>query len=114
MADFKTPLEVRMLPEMDDQHWQLISPLVYQSDLVGEIVVPTGFITNFASFAPLKYAAIREAVIHDYLYNKKNVSRKMADQVFLEAMHSTGNEEAETHLMYLGVRLGGGSHYRED
>lgn len=108
---FKTPLEVRLLPETDKTVWQLITPLVFASTVMGcDIAVPAGFVTDFVSFEPLKNIGQRPAVIHDYLYSCTDVDRKLADQVLREALESVGVDEALAQSMYAAVRLFGGSH----
>ncbi len=49
----------------------------------------------------------KAAVIHDYLYNTKTVSRKMADIIFLEAMDVLKVNTIVAHSMYGAVRLVG-------
>ena len=115
MSAFRTVLVVQ---DVTDRFKMLFEPLVYDSDLVGQIVVPTGFQTDFASVPrlPLVYRAWgdrahREAVIHDYLYRTDSipaVSREIANQVFLEAMKSRGVPVWIRYPMYHGVCLGGG------
>ena len=51
------------------------------------------------------------AVIHDYLYLKGELSRDVADQVLLEAMELTEISWVKRRLIYLGVRVGGESHF---
>ena len=112
MSEFKTPLEVRLLPENDGgPRWQLISPLVYQSDVMGrEISVPVAFITDFVSFCLLKNVGHRASVIHDYLYSCGNVSQEIADKVLKEALEVSDVPEELCELMYLAVYEFGKSH----
>jgi len=114
VAKFLTELEVTCI---DDGSWKLVSHLAYESDLVGTIIVPAGFETDFASVprVPIFYVlfgdrAHRESVLHDYLYRvdaKPEVSRSNADEVFLEAMKERGKGFFVRRAMYWGVRLGG-------
>jgi hypothetical protein len=110
---FKTPLDVRMLPESDATRWMLLSPLVYDSPLAGMITVPTGFITDFVSFEPLKDLGQRPAVVHDYLYTTGTVPRETADEVLLEALQSVGVDDALARAMFDAVRLFGASHFKK-
>jgi hypothetical protein len=108
-AEFISPLVVRMLPESSDQLWQLVEPLRYYSAILRrEIEVPADFVTNFVSFAPLKYTGIRAAVTHDFLYCCSNVKRITADRILLEALHSVEVPEILAHEMYIAVRAFGG------
>lgn len=104
MSEFKTPLDVRMLPEMDDQNWMLLDPLIYKSDIMGLITVPEGFITNFVSFEPLKNIGQRPATVHDYLYSCSDVDREMADNVLREALESVGISQMLANAMFFAVR----------
>lgn len=111
MSEFKTPLEVRMLPEADEQNWVLTAPLVYQSDVMGvTITVPAGFVTDFVSFEPLKHLGQRPAVVHDYLYSCPDVERGIADDVLREALESVGINHLLAWDMFIAVRLFGASH----
>lgn len=115
MPRFLTDLNVK---QMSDTEWMLISDLVYESDILGEILVPFGFITDFASVPRLPGAywlaggkATKEAVIHDYLYRTRTGTRKQADDVFFEAMKLNGQAWWRRSLMWAGVRLFGWTAY---
>lgn len=99
--------------------WKLTDELVY-----GDITVPKGFVTNYASIDifhnlflfPL-YALFAgygnyASTIHDYLYRTATVSRKEADDVFYEALRDEGVARWRAWLMWAGVRVGGASAYR--
>lgn len=115
MPRFLTDLNVK---QVSDSEWLLLSDLVYQSDILGEILVPFGFVTDFASVPRLPGAywlaggkASKEAVIHDYLYRNRIGTRKQADDVFLEAMKLNGQAWWRRSLMWAGVRLFGWTAY---
>lgn len=120
---FLTSLEVRWLP--DDGTAELLKELVYQSaSLRAAIVVPKGFVTDFASVPrlPITFAltgdtAHEAAVVHDYLYQTHRaggcaIERAQADGVFLEAMEATGIPWWRRRLMWSGVRIGGWGSWR--
>lgn len=117
MAEFKTPLMVECLT---DNSWKLVSDFVFKSDkCIAPIVVPAGFVTDFASVPrlPLAYllagdCAHEAAVIHDYLYRTGKADRKTADEIFLEAMGAQGIPAWRRYGMYWAVRLFGGSSYK--
>lgn len=97
-------------------YWYVEKELRYRSDILGRVVVvPVGFVTDFASvprFLPLAYAlfgstANASAVIHDYLVRRSTLSWKEAADVFLEAMETEGIVWWKRKLMYWGVRLAG-------
>ena len=105
--------------------WSLIKPFTYRSDLLGEIVVPEGFITDLASvpwFARWYVSRdgnhTRAAVVHDYLYapaseaSFPDTSRRTADRVFLEAMRVCGLRPTLALVLYSAVRIGGGLSFR--
>ena len=121
MGKFLTELDARLIK--DDQIWKLDSPLEYQSDLLGLIVVPEGFETDLASVprVPLIYMlwggkAHREGVIHDYLYridSKPLASFSQANEVFFEAMQTREKPFYVRYPMWWGVCIGGGSSYHK-
>lgn len=115
-AHFVTDLFVHKMPSGDDI---LISPLGYYSAILArDIVIPAGFVTDYASVPrlPLAYllfggVADSAAVVHDFLYSTGLVSRKLADDVFAEASEACGVPAWRRRAMWLGVRLFGGSRY---
>lgn len=71
----------------------------------------------FGFGALLLYAAVvgygnGPAVIHDYLYGTANLSRRQSDEVFYNALRSSGVARWRAWLMWAGVRIGG--HWRYD
>lgn len=144
MGKFLTELDVRLCKEEtvgENELWELISPLVYQSNTVGIIVVPAGFKTDFASVPRVPIAfwltgglAKKAAVLHDYLYalphvtiagTCNEVTRSEADKVLLGAaidgirQHGDGFFTAiknqwgflKARMMWLAVRVCGSSHW---
>jgi hypothetical protein len=81
--------------------------------------LPAGFRTDGASvprYIPLAYALFgntseEAATLHDWLYTAQPVPRAMADRVLLEASQATGVPGWRRWPMWLGVRIGGGSHW---
>ena len=130
MGKFRTNMDVRKLSEHE---WQLIAPLVYESDTVGTIIVPKGFVTNFGSVPRLPFMFMffggvgdKACTLHDWLYAPPHepfsgsgvrVSRKTADKVLRgvikECMTDSWSitKSATAWAMWAGVRLGGGSHW---
>lgn len=132
---FLSDLEVKKVGE---DKWMLLSPLEYASPYLDRIiVVPAGFIHDFASVPRAPFAfmlfgdtAHKAAVVHDWLYTTHchpdstvqgdfkdgaceiPISRKDADAVFMEAVTS---EESgwRAKMMWLGVRLGGGRSWKK-
>lgn len=102
--------------------WELVEPLVYESDCAGmTITVPVGFQTDFASVLrlPVIYLLFGDkahapATVHDYLYHTGITPRKLADDVFSEAMKaSTKLSGIERFLMWSAVRVFGGTHFQK-
>lgn len=101
----------------------LLSDLVLSDEVEGPILVPAGFKTDFASIAVLHnvflfvfFALVAgygnySAAVHDMLYTDGTISRKRCDQVLYRALRAEGVAKWRAWLFYLGVRLGGSSHY---
>ncbi|MEH6436709.1 DUF1353 domain-containing protein [Massilia sp. DD77] len=115
---FHTTLSVkRVKPDSDD--WVLTSTLVFESVVLDRlVVVPSGFVTDFASVPRLPFTfwlfgavAQEAAVVHDHLYSTGEVSRKLADEVFAEASKACGVSAWRRGPMWLGVRLFGAGRY---
>jgi hypothetical protein len=145
MSRFLSRLQVEEMDEdgSADQRgsWRLLSPLAYQSDILGRTVtVPAGFITDFASTPriPVIYELAgnvrhKAAVIHDNLYTVQSCDRETADAVLREAIavidtleiikamaDGAGEIELDAlttfywirrNTMFAGVRIGGASHW---
>lgn len=126
MARFATNLEVVCIDDLANSGrgiWKILSPLVYQSDLLKEtITVEPGFLTDYASVprVPIAYwlfgdTAHKSAVIHDWLYHHHEVcDEKTANRVFSEAMQAEGIPVWRRYAMYLGVAIGGKSSWEDD
>ena len=118
MSEFlPPPLQVE---EVDADRWRLLTILSYNSDLLGRIhSVEAGTITDLESIprlVPFAYAvakgrAKRPAVIHDDLYQTPGFPKKMADDVFYEAMLSINLGHALAWLMWLSVHWFGHPNY---
>lgn len=116
MTGFKTELDIQLKPGSDNI-FIIGSPLIYVSNILGKIIVPEGFETDFASVPriPIIYAmfgdrAHREAVLHDAMYRidfPGNISFMMANRVFLEAMQKRDKAFYISFPMFWGVCLGG-------
>jgi len=119
MSSFTTKLVVEYLPKINK--WKTKRELVY---FVGEeyseerIVVPRGFITDFASIPwpasmliPKSGRYNQAAVLHDWLYDRagvldnKTYTRAEADKIFLEAMTVLKVNKFKRWVMYRHVRV---------
>ena len=113
-AQFLTPLRAEQVTEDD---WKLTSSLRYWSAILNRmVVVPEGFVTDFASVPRLPFIywftggkANAPAVIHDWFYrtNTEDITRATADALLAEAMDAKGYWKVRTWSMWAGVRLGG-------
>lgn len=117
MSRFTTGLSVYLIDDVNDV-WRLASPLIYMSDEVGEIVVPEGFTTDFASVPRIPLAFFLTgnmgryaATVHDYLYTNHRFDRATADRIFLDALATTGIGWWVRQLMYAAVRIFGNGPY---
>lgn len=119
MSKFLTRLALAAATDQDDGSWVLCKPLEYESTVAKQtFIVPAGFKTDLATVPrlPVVYlltgdSARAAAVVHDYLYSERLVSRKIADAVLLEAAKISGVPAWRGWLMWAGVRIGGSSHY---
>ena len=101
--------------------WRVETECVYFTDVPGvarKLVIPRGYETDLASVPRVpgiywRYGntAVLPAIVHDYLYEHDPFKwgRKVADQIFLEAMRAEQDPGAATSrwVMYLAVRVGG-------
>lgn len=124
MASFQSKLEVELVDQSAAQGrgtWSLTAPLVYKSDItgVGTLTVPVGYVTDFASvprwpalfFSIFGDIASEAATLHDYVYSTAPFSRYKCDCVLREAAIATGTPHWKAMGLFLGVRIGGSSHY---
>lgn len=120
MSEFLDPLIVKREKPVDtDANWIVMAEFRYQSDLVGLITIPPTDVTDFASVprAPFIFwlcgdTSTEASVIHDYLYSTKQFPRKTADDVLKEASIASAVPHWRAWLMWLGVRVFGGSHWK--
>lgn len=108
----------------DEGLWELQSPLVYESDILGcTVTVPKGFFTDLASVPRVPFVfeawgnrAHMSAVVHDYLYRIDSIpvtGFMQANRVFREAMKVRKQPWYIRHCMFTGVCFGWGSYHRK-
>ena len=99
----------------DGSNWMLQSPLIQEIGKNGRyfVIVPRGFVTDFASIPqPLQilHANIsigrygNAAVVHDYLYWRQDCTREQSDNILATAMMEAGVSFLERQLIYQSVR----------
>ena len=78
------------------------------------VVVPPGFVTDFASIPKIFWSLLPPdgtytyaAIIHDFLYWEQARSRKEADRVFLYVMEDFGVNSVVASSIHAAVRVGG-------
>lgn len=130
MSAFLNEIHTKIVPPCkvgrSSQTYVLDDDFEYESGVLGRIVVPTGFCTDFASIPRPAFAYIDPedrvilypSVIHDYLYSMmgklpdgRTYTREQADQVLREAMELAGARIDQRFIVYHAVRLFGGSHW---
>lgn len=106
------------LPLKDDRSrpgWRVLEqPFAFLSYSKGEIVVPAGFDTDYASIPRIFWSIYPPdgsyapaAVVHDWLYWSQDFTRDESDRVFYEAMTALGVPWLRRQIIYRAVRLGG-------
>jgi hypothetical protein len=98
-------------------HFMLVEPLVIRvREGQDSLVVPSGFVTDFASIPRRLRGFISKlgphlcpAIVHDYLYWEQTCTRAEADRIFLEMMGDLGVPWLTRRFMYWSVRGFGGS-----
>jgi hypothetical protein len=124
MSRFLTELIVRPYPstaQCDGRNWVLTQELVYSSTVLGQVVVPAGFITDMASTPSALWCDLPPwgkygpaAVVHDFLYASGIGTREQADNVLREAMQDLGVDWRRAELIFDGVRIGGQHAWDQD
>lgn len=123
MSSFTVPLDIRLTA--NGRCGILLAEFEYHvgSEESQDVVrVPAGFETDFAStpvfawiiFPPWgRYS--KAAVIHDYLYQTGERTRKEADEIFREAMCVLGVPKWQCTIMFVAVRCFGwlGWHHKK-
>jgi hypothetical protein len=120
MSRFTTTLKT---DQTDRRTYKLLDDLVLADEDQRTIIVPAGFVTDFASIQVLHNAFLfvlfalvagygnYAATVHDWLYFGGQVSRKEADAILYRALRAEGVARWRAYLFWLGVRIGGAKHY---
>lgn len=90
-------------------------------DVQGEVLVPAGFVTDFASIPRAFWSLLPPdgvytyaAVIHDYLYWYQERTREESDRIFKLAMQDLHVGATTTNAIHAAVRLAGGGAWRSN
>jgi len=89
-------------------------PMSFQVGKTGDsIVVPAGFVTDFASVPRALWSELSPvgehklaAIVHDYLYWFQPCEREETDNLLMIAMKTGGVSDLQRGAVYTGVRLG--------
>lgn len=115
MSSFTRPLRVEVLD--NGRLYKLMQRFVYyrEKNKSSTIIIPRGFITDFATIPRFLWTILppfgkytKCAVLHDYLcllYSKGKISRKEADNIFLESMNAVKIPYITKYSLYFGVRF---------
>lgn len=119
-AEFLTLLSTQRVYDGGPPYRLTFALRFYSAVIQSTIVVPKGFRTDLGTVPrlPLAYLIFANtgdepAVIHDALYSSQQVSRKVADEVYLEALNCMNVPAYKRFPMFWAVRLFGGSFYGE-
>jgi len=105
----------------DGSNWMLQSPLIHEigKDSPYIVIVPRGFVTDFASIpkplqilrgsVPITDRYGNAAAVHDYLYWRQDCTREESDNILAITMREAGVSLLERTLVYQGVRQFGQS-----
>jgi len=100
----------------DNKFWITIEDMTY---VIGStnvrIVVPKGFVTDFASIPQALWSAglgpqgqySRAALVHDYLYWSQGCTRDQSDRLLVIAMKESRVSSFDEFVIYQGVDKGG-------
>ena len=115
VVEFITDLQLTVLK---DKNFRLAKDFYVRLDGF-DIVIPEGFETDLASVPrlPLVFFLVggrghKAAVLHDWLLYKAMYTKPICDQYFYHALRENGVGLILAKAMYLGVKLGGQSWYR--
>ena len=118
--------ELKVQPIRGTKKRRLISPLIYEDKVLGRIVAPNGFVSNYASIPEWiprwvidqDDPIIRDiSVTHDFLYSNEcslDITRYQADNVLYRGMRELGANWLVAKIAFRSVRIAGGSHWRCD
>lgn len=111
-----------LIPFDDGEYWVLGNDLVFPIRDTGQrIVVPRGFVTDFASvprifwtFFPKHGEYTRAAIVHDFLYWEQRCNREQADELFDIVMEDSDVDSTSRFTIYAAVRVWGSSAWEEN
>ena len=118
MAKFITKLDVSPVPG-PGRLWITDAPFVVESDIMGVIQIPAGFVFDGNSLPRVVWVEslptdfLESGCVHDWLY-KHNSNRKENDQVYREMLKVQGVGKFRRNFRYWVLRLAGGRAFKQD
>lgn len=118
-VELLTPAECRAAGS-SAQLYRLVEPWTCIDPAHGEIVVPAGFVTDWASVPGLALAYLDDespvvaypSLIHDRFYKSHDgLTREQVDEMFHRHMLACGARPAQAWIAHKAVRLGGAKHW---
>lgn len=134
MKSFPSPLILRAwsaeelkAAKLRSQTYTLGAAFIYVSPQFGEITVPAGISTDFASIPRAVWAIISPedpdilfgSVVHDYVYSvsgclpERILTRRQADDLLREAMETCGAPAWKRWAVFQAVQRFGGTHWEK-
>ncbi len=106
-----------LIPFDDGEFWVMGNDLVFSVRDTGQrIVVPRGFVTDFASVPRIFWSVFprhgeytRAAIVHDFLYWEQRCTRSQADELFDIIMQDSDVDSTTRLAIYAAVRVWGNS-----
>ena len=116
--------EIAVEIQADGGNYRLLETRKVYIDLLGkDMIIPKGFVTDFASVPRFFWRLLPPlgrynlaSLVHDFLYRTGDCTRAQADMIFYDLMEYLGVSYPVRLVMWLGVRVGGGrvwARYRE-
>ncbi len=111
---------VAVSPFADGDHWFLLNDLRYDVlDTGVTVVVPAGFVTDFASIPRPFWSLLPRwgkhgapAVVHDFLYWEQRCTREEADRLIKLAMQENRVGAIRRSVIHAALRIGGALAWR--
>ncbi len=106
-----------ILEPVGQRLWALRADFIVETDTMGRLVVPTGFVCDLNSIPRLWWAVSpvtdypEAGTVHDWLYAQQ-AGKAQADRVYFELLRLLGMSAARAAARYSALRLFGGPAYR--
>lgn len=107
--NFPLPLKVEFL---DGKRWKVFEPFVYRSAKYGVRTIQADTIFDFGSIPPKLHGLIsptcvgKSFLVHDDAYERGDLTREQADDLFWECMAVESREQTEARKSAIAARSG--------